>query len=204
MLKVLVITRPSYDVTTNYLYHWSKKVLSQAEKSLYRVVDLLRERANRNELVSVIKKTKPDLICLNGHGDSQSVTGQDNDVLVSASINAYVLKDTITYALSCRSAKTLGLVAVKNGARAYIGYREDFVFMYEQPKISHPLEDKTAELFLAPAYLLMTSLIKGNKTETAYQRSQEAYRNNIKSMLTSNAGHDSTTLLPYFPTYCII
>jgi len=38
------------------------------------------------------------------------------------------LKGRIVYLLSCRTAKELGLMIIRYGARAFIGYKEDFIY----------------------------------------------------------------------------
>ena len=56
MSKVFLITRPKYDITTHYLFYWSDKVLKSTAKKNIQVLDLQKKRANKKELVSIIKK----------------------------------------------------------------------------------------------------------------------------------------------------
>lgn len=128
MIEKLVITRPDHELTTNYLSNWSQIIILEAKRRNVQVVDLKRERANRREFESVISKTQPIFIILNGHGNDTMVTGHENLPLVEAGVNEQSLKGTITYAISCRSAKRLGKKAVKTGARAYIGYDDNRAF----------------------------------------------------------------------------
>jgi len=69
MPQSLVITRPFYDLTTSYLNRFNLEVVRNAEKKLSSVVDLERKRATKKEFESVLKKVKPDLVIINGHGN---------------------------------------------------------------------------------------------------------------------------------------
>jgi len=75
----MLITRPNHDITTNYLFYWSTLLIEQAKKSGKVVTDLNQKRANAKEFASVVKKTRPAMIVLNGHGDHSTVTGYDNE-----------------------------------------------------------------------------------------------------------------------------
>ena len=147
MHRALLITRPNYDYTTRYLYSWAGKVKDFAESRGEKVLDLKKTRANRNELESMIVKTEPAFLFLNGHGNESQVTGQDGEVLVNAGENSELFQSKVVYALACRSAKELGKRSVDEGAVAYIGYDEDFIFMYTEEKRTRPTEDATAGMF---------------------------------------------------------
>jgi len=107
-----------------------------------------------------------------------------------------VLKNKIVYARSCISAKILGKESIKNGCNAYIGYDDEFVFSIEIDKITRPLEDKTAEVFLKPSNSIAISLLKGNTVSEANNRSKEMIKKQIRESMTSNAKSDQKELIP--------
>src|SRR3989338_250123 len=117
----LIITRPQHDITTRYLSSWAGDIIDFAKKKGIGVCDLVREKANRAEFEGRVKKIKPKVIFLNGHGCDDCVTGHDNNVLVSVDKNHNILNNKITYALSCNSGKKLGPKVVENGTATYIG-----------------------------------------------------------------------------------
>jgi len=192
----MIITRPDHDVTTNYLYHWSKPLISAAGRR-HKVIDLAKKRANASELASIIKKVGPTLIVFNGHGDESTVTGFDNEPLIKAGKNHGILKGSTVYARSCRSAKILGPRCIRSRCRAYLGYDDDFVFFIEEEKITHPLEDKTAKLFLEPSNHVVISLLKGHSAGDSNSRSKELFKRVIQSLATSSAPRESADLVPY-------
>lgn len=182
MNKSLLITRPEYDPATHYLYKWSEKVIEEAEKKSIHVIDLTRNKSTRNKIIGILEKRSPRLVFLNGHGSEDMVTGQNNEVVLKTDDKKAVW-DKIIYARSCKSAKVLGLRAIVHGAIAYLGYKEDFIFFYSPEKVSRPLEDKTASLFLKPSNYLVISLLKGHSAGEANRKSKAFFRKNIEKLL---------------------
>jgi hypothetical protein len=193
----MLITRPNHDITTDYLYFWSISLIDFAKKVGLSVVDLSKKRANVKEFISVLKKVKPKLVVMNGHGNKSSITGYDNEILLNLQSNLALLEDKLVYARSCSSAKKFGKKSITKGCLAYIGYDDDFVFMINENKITRPLEDKTAELFLEPANHLVILLLKGHAAHEANQRSKEKYKQNILKLMTSSATQEEKELIPF-------
>src|SRR4030042_2621502 len=144
MNNSFLITRSRHDEAMNYLFYWAGKVIEEAEKRNFNVIDLNGEKANVGDFTGRMKKIKPRLIFFNGHGDSGLVTGYDDKILVKVNQNEELLKNCIVYALSCRSAEKLGESCIKKGTTSYLGYNDDFILVFEKDKITRPLEDKTA------------------------------------------------------------
>ena len=130
MSKIILITRPNHDLTTNYLYFWSEAVINITEKHNLTILDLNKNKANKKNFDSYIKNKHPNFIFLNGHGSETEITGYDNEVLIDSSDNKAMVTASIIYARSCDSGKILGKVLVDNGAGAFIGYKRKFVFLY--------------------------------------------------------------------------
>jgi len=183
----MLVTRPYHDDTTHYLYHWSSLTFETARKQKINIVQLEKDRAVRRLLESIIDKTDPILIFLNGHGNSNQVTGNNLEVLLDVGDNEDVLRSRITYALSCSSAKSLGPKSISAGAVSYIGYDEDFIFYYDINSISKPLFDKTASLFLEPSTMIVNMLLKGHTTSEAHNKSKAMFLQNIQNLLNSSS-----------------
>ena len=196
-MKKFLITRPEHDDTTHYLSNWCKKIMEVANAKGISILDLNREKATKKEFASMVQKQKPGLIMFNGHGSDECVTGHKKEILVVAGENESLLKKSITYALSCRSGKLLGPKSVNAGAKAYLGYDDDFVFVYSPDKISKPLADETAKLFLEPSNEIIISLIKGNSAEESYNRSQEFFMDRMKKLLSSEATPEESSMARY-------
>ena len=197
MSKKLLITRPEHDHTTHYLSNWSKEVITEAKSRGIVVLDLHKKRANKTEVTSMLSKQKPRLVIFNGHGGDNVIGGEQKEPLIIADNNEALLKDKITYAISCKSAKKLGPKSIDSGAKAYIGYDDDFIFVYNPNKISRPLKDNTAKLFLEPSNELTISLIKGNNVEDSCKRSKQHFQENIKKLLSSESTEEETSIARY-------
>jgi len=195
MNKILLITRPKHDVTVRYLFYWAERIIELAKEKSITVLDLKEKRANCKELISMLQKKEPSLVFFNGHGDDNSITGHDNEVLLAVGKNEQLLISKIVYALSCKSGKILGHKSIQGGAFGYIGYDEDFIFVVDQDKIREPLKDKTAELFLEASNQVMICLIKGHNIRYSSERSKNIFRENALK-LASSESHDNY-LAPY-------
>ncbi|OGF38218.1 hypothetical protein A2482_04090 [Candidatus Falkowbacteria bacterium RIFOXYC2_FULL_48_21] len=187
MSHSLLVTRPNFDLTTRYISAWAKKVIDFAKEKGVKVFDLDRARANRKEFESMVKRNNPAIIFLNGHGDYDVVDGQDNETLVRAGENEKMLCAKVVYALSCRSGKILGPSSIERGAEAYIGYTEDFIFLYDDEKRTRPEQDKTVEMFLEPSNQVVVSLLKNHTPMEACNNAKRAFSKRIGKLLTSNS-----------------
>ncbi|MEK7083787.1 MAG: hypothetical protein AAB932_00975 [Patescibacteria group bacterium] len=193
----LIVTRPQHDMTTTYLSSWAGEIIDFAKKKGVEVYDLVREKANKAEFEGRVKKIKPEAVFLNGHGSDDSVAGHDNNPIVSAEDNHTILNDKITYALSCNSGKKLGPKVVENGATAYIGYSDEFIFVADNRFIRKPIDDPTAKPFMEASNQVMISLLKGNSAKDASERSKNKFRDNYTRLVLSNADPDSLQAAQY-------
>ena len=181
----LLVTRPRHEDTTNYAFHWAGRTLDEARKRSITVLDLHDDKATRENIESMIRKKNPSLIFFNGHGDERTIYGHKEEPLVEAGRNESILRGSVTYAITCRSGKILGPRSVEKGAVAYIGYQEDFTFLYDKSLTATPLKDLTAGLFLGPAQQPVLSLIKGRTVGEAVERTRDQFRKSIETALTS-------------------
>jgi len=187
----LIVTRPQHDVTTRYISAWAEEVIAFAKVKSIEVIDLIKDKAKRKELEGRIKKLLPRLIFLNGHGDHDSVAGQDNDVLIKAGDNHDLLAGKITYALSCNSGETLGPKVVENKNTSYIGYKDDFIFVADGRYVAKPLDDPRAKPFMESSNQVMMSILKGHSTQEASDRSRDVFREHYIKLTSSTTDIDS-------------
>lgn len=191
-MATILITRPEHDFLTRCVSRWSDRIINEAKKRLHHVIDLHKEKANKVEFESRIKKLVPALILLNGHGDETCVSGHDNQILVKDGENEYLLKKKITYAVACLSGKVLG-VACADSITTYIGYDEPFILNLDRRYLARPLSDERARRFLEPSNLIALSLLKGHSAKEASENSKRLFRKNIVDLL-KRGGNDVDVL----------
>jgi len=96
-----LITRPDYDSATRYLSCWSEEIVEVAKSKGIKVVELKGAKVTKKELASRMEKLNPSLVMLNGHGNEDTITGHDDEVLIKSGENEDILHSRITYAVSC-------------------------------------------------------------------------------------------------------
>lgn len=185
--RKILVTRPKYEVTTHYLFHWAQVIVDLAKKKGIDVLDLREKRASRKEFESVAVKQRPIFVFINGHGSDEHILGQDNQIMLQAGKNEEVLESKIVYALSCKAARVLGPTSITAKAHVFIGYREDFIFWHDATKLHQPLEDRLAGLFLSPSNYLAESILKGHTAGESCRRSRNMFRRNIQKALCDGA-----------------
>lgn len=197
MSRAILITRPNHDLITTYLFHWSGFVIKEAQKKSVKILDLRGKKANNKTFSNYIVKHEPLLVFFNGHGNTDTIMGYDNEPLVEAHKNERVLIKKIVYARSCDAASNVGELCIKSGTLAFIGYTKKFAVGYSPSKTTTPLYDPVARLFIEPSNLIPISLLKGNIVSEAFRKSQEAMMRNFRFMLSTKASESQKDAAPY-------
>jgi len=180
-----LITRPNHDKVTSYLFQWSREILDN--NSNIQFLNLEGIDANRNKVESYLAKQNPILVLFNGHGDNNTIRGFKDEILIEAGKNEGLLKSKIVYALSCSSARKLGIIAIEKGAESFIGYKNPFVIYTDANREATPLKDNIAASFLNPSNRIGLSLLKGSTTQEASSKSKDAFKKEIKKYFVSSA-----------------
>ncbi len=191
-----LVTRPNHDETTDALAQWAGQIIKLAKEKQFTVFDLFSNKATRKMFLSYVHK-HPILIFLNGHGNSDVITGQNNEPLLSMGDEIHELVQSILYARSCEAGRTLGPMLTMKGLRAFIGYKRKFFFFRSSDHTTHPLEDPYVKQFLEPSNRVVSTLLKGHSALEAYQRSQTEMRRNFQKMLISSQTFESRFMAPY-------
>ncbi len=122
---------------------------------------------------------------MNGHGNTDCVTGHNNEVLVKCGDNEALLHNRVTYAVSCDCAAVLGAECVKKGKTTFIGYNKSFVFNFTPQHVRQPTHDQRAAQFLNASNQVPLSLLKGHTAQQASDRSKSLFRHAIRKLLPS-------------------
>jgi|SRR3989338_1981434 len=185
MVKQFLITRPRHDRETPYLYSFSKAIVQIArEDKNVRLTELYDSKANRTEVEDSLLSKDSTLAFFNGHGDEETVYGY-NDKPVLDKENVRLTDKKIVYALACGSLVRLGGLSIQSGAQAYIGYRDEFMWVGDPSTSAVPDRDKNAAPFRKVCHVLIHSLFVGAPVGKAIEKAKEEYKKQIRTYGTS-------------------
>ena len=180
-----MLTLPKYDIVTEYLSAFSSSIeKAAAEKGIFYKLSKEQE-VNKEEFEKIIKKLDCKMVVFNGHGSEDTIAGNKDQIIVKAGDNDEILKERIIYARSCEAASVLGEKCIENSNGCFIGYVLPFEFYFNQEWVGNPLKDNTAKFFLESSNLAPISIIKGNISREAHERSKKQMLKNIKKVLRS-------------------
>jgi len=183
MNKTLLITMPKYDDGTEYLSYYASLVEKKAEELNIDKKSFKEGDITANNVSKYIKKKDPKLIFVNGHGDADSLEGDEGEVIFSIEKNINLLRDRIVYARACHAGISFGKKMVEENNGCFIGYKTPFSFWMDERNSAVPAKDKTAKLFLEPSNEVVISLIKGNTAKEADKKSKKMMVDNMSKIL---------------------
>lgn len=193
-MAVVLFSRPSHDDTIAYLYEYSKELV-ELSKSLHKTINLENKEATKSAILEHINRNV-NFIMFNGHGTSDCICCHNNEIIIDIN-NLNVLKNTITYSLSCSSAKKVGNISIENGALCFVGYTEDFALGKDPNREATPLKDRIAKLFLEPSNFLVQTILKGKTVKEAVERAKNKMLKNIDYLNSTDEFLDASHYAPY-------
>lgn len=185
MAKQFLITRPRHDKETSYLYSFSKAIVQIAkEDQTIRVKELADAKANRKDVERALLTDDATLAFFNGHGDEETIYGHEDKPILDEN-NAQLTKKKVIYALACSSLVKLGELSVQHGAQAYVGYRDEFMWVGDPSTSAVPDKDKNAAPFRRVCHVLIHSLVTGIPVGEAIEKTKTEYKKQIRNYGTS-------------------
>ena len=153
---------------------------------------LLRYIAPRVEpvqLFGMLVRRKPfditarhsDIIIGAGHGDVDVFTGQNEAVLLEVGkYDPKVVEGKVIKLLSCQTGVILGPDLIENGAKAFLGYTDDYVWVMDTDLASRPWADEMAATSLTPVIDGLNALLDGKSSGEALDIELEGYSRNAE------------------------
>ena len=174
MNQAIFIGRCECDSSVKFPYNWADLIKEEAEKLEIDIIDLQREDYIEINTREQIESSKPFFVFLNGHGEIWCAKGFNQQPVLIANKNDYLLKDKIAYVVSCYTAQYLGQTAYEKGCKAYIGYEDEFSFVYMNE--NNPQNDIIAKIFMEASNQVPLIILNGGTAKEAYKKSQEIYK----------------------------
>ncbi len=184
MKSGIIITLPGYDPVTTYLSAFSKEIIGQAESIGLPVTKIAGKNVDVENVSNSLSSFPYSLFVFNGHGDEKTLFGHQGCPVIEESKNDSLLYGRITYSRACDSASSLGKnTASKDPQSCFIGYDLPFWLYHDITWETNPSKDKTAEIFFNTSNLIPLSLLKGNTSREAHEKSQKAHLKAISKAL---------------------
>jgi len=122
-----------------------------------------------------------DLIIGMGHGSPDTFTGQNEVVLLEAGkYDPRLVEGKFVKLLSCECGQVLGQDIVDNGATAFQGYTEDFLWVMDYDYILTPWDDPMAKKALLPVVCSMHLILDGKTNREAFNAEIEGFALNAE------------------------
>jgi len=131
------------------------------------LIDLYGEDATKDKIFETIQMEKPVLAVLAGHGNADTYTAQNEEVVLKACENDEVMAGTVSHFLSCSVGQELLPSMVEKGAVGTIGYIVDFIFMVDTNYSVE--EDPLAEPFKDVTVTIIRKLLEGASLQEVWQ-----------------------------------
>ena len=122
-----------------------------------------------------------DIIIGVGHGDEMAFTGHNEAVILEVGkYNPREVKGKVIKLLSCQTGLLLGPNLIKNGAEAFLGYVDDYVWVMDADLALTPWADKMAATSLMPVVDGLNALLEGETAREAFDIELEGYTRNAE------------------------
>jgi len=165
------MTIPCFESATIFGYWWLSQAIPQAVDRGFTVSALKMDDAVRAKFDKQVLLSDPELVHGVGHGNESVFTGQNLDILLESCVNDDSMAGRIVYLLSCMTARRLGATMVSKGAKAYMGYYEDFIW----GDLEFPPGGYYHGIFMDLSNLIVGGLLCGDSVSTVYSRCMARY-----------------------------
>lgn len=190
------------DDATGHTYYWADPLIKECNILGYVLEDLKKDEVTYENVSYSLSSNNPNLYIHFGHGCVANLIGQKKcivtngtqnysvsenylsnygyrlddditcDIMCGLPSNVQLLRDKIVVAYACHSAKRLGVCAIKNGAKAYIGFNDYLIFIVDNKG--------SEEIFKEPMLTFSYSLLNGDTIGEATRKTYEKFDENIR------------------------
>lgn len=173
------------DNLTNMAAQYRKKHVHKAFKNAgFNVVVLEGAEDVRTKFAEKAKSRRIVYISGVGHGSPTVYTGHlGSQILKVGNYDGAEVKDKVIHLLSCQTAKQLGPDMINKKAKAYMGYFENFTFVFDNPNT--PTNE--IELFWKSDSTFDIMMAKGHTVQSAHNATIAAFNTAIASVPNTSA-----------------
>ena len=144
-MPIAYFFRPSFDLPTRFMNFWLGLAKQDVAGLGFQVLDSSGEYATSYSFFDTMQTYNPDIVIADGHGDSNSLTGQGLQEVLRACTNNEVLSGKVMCAVSCLTGQGLGPDSRNKNATAYVGWVNEFTWVVSPE--GDPANDPVAYCF---------------------------------------------------------
>jgi hypothetical protein len=126
---LITLIHPANDAAALELSNWCTRIIPHLNEGLA-VKTLYAGSANRASIPPALLNAH--CVLFYGHGGDAELLGASGPIIDTENVG--LAKGAILVAVACSSAKVLGPTAVSQGLRAYLGFRDRFVWVSRDPE----------------------------------------------------------------------
>ena len=181
--------KPDYDDSAIEYLVLTEPIKEYAVSKGYNVVSLEGDDAKPESVFQAIQQHNPFIIFTSGHGCTHLTTSQEYmDLFYTPpgceehgveSANTLLLRDRISFILSCHSGKSLVPAIIADGGKASTGFADEFIWVVDAE--CPPIEDPFSLTFFDCPDYFMKQILDGISVEDAYLSTKERYNQLINS-----------------------
>lgn len=169
--KIILIGRWEDDKDAKYPYFWMEKVIKEAQRLGFEVIDLNNSNFEKTKLTKMLEEKEPFMVILCGHGTPYSIKGHKNKTVIQLCNEDYLFKGKIVYAISCYTGMDLCKSARNKGCKSYIGWTDELSIPTQTS--SNPEKDAYAQPCMDALAQIPISIMNGEDTFVAYSKCYE-------------------------------
>jgi hypothetical protein len=191
-----LILRANYEEATRILSAYMQLVVNEANSRGLNVIDLDGYSATKTNFFDNIQLYDPLLVICAGHGNENGFYSQNDENVLTACTNDQIMSGREGIFNSCSVGVVLGPSMVTKGARWFVGWRADYLFMYD-PETSDPLQDIYARPFMECIIQPALTRLRTNNLNVIYNETKNLFNSKISEWWNSNdpLAQDMITLL---------
>ncbi len=159
-MVVLVTAYKNNDVVMSRIYTYLLPII---ERYREKVFPLLNENDTRENFERYVREFPK--VAFHGHGFTYALAGYRNQIILDPK-NIHLLKGKDVLATACLTAYYLGELAMKKGAKSYIGYIDELIIPLD-PDVP-PERDRVFALFAPFLFYPLILQLEGYNPEEIY------------------------------------
>jgi len=168
-----ILALPDFDLPTRsssgYLLRWVAPRLGP--------VHLLSVLDRREAFMFAAPRS--DIIIATGHGSPDALTGQNETIIWGVGkYDPREVEGKVIYLLSCQTGLRLGPDLVRNGAAAFMGFTDDYIWVCDADLAPAPWSDEMSATCLMPEMEAINALLDGKTVKEAHDIKLASYEKN--------------------------